>query len=78
MSRTSLLAGALVLLLTGAASANPMAKALDQSPPDTCGSFGTSVRFVEAPAEAAKLAKKQEKLLFVLHLSGNFEDPRFT
>jgi hypothetical protein len=44
----------------------------------TCGSFGTSVEFVDTPREAATLAKKQEKLVFVLHVSGNFEDPRFT
>ena len=43
-----------------------------------CGSFGTSVEFVDTPKEAATLAKKQEKLVFVLHVSGNFEDPRFT
>jgi hypothetical protein len=43
-----------------------------------CGSFGTKVEFVESPSEAAKLAKKEEKLVFVLHVSGNFEDPRFT
>jgi hypothetical protein len=44
----------------------------------TCGSFGTSVHFVDTPVEAAKQAKKEEKLVFVLHVSGNFEDPRFT
>ncbi len=44
----------------------------------TCGSHGTHVDFVDTPSEAAKLAKKQEKLVFVLHVSGNFEDPRFT
>ena len=27
---------------------------------------------------AATLAKKEQKLVFVLHVSGNFEDPRFT
>jgi hypothetical protein len=42
----------------------------------TC--FGTRVDFVDTPKEAATLAKKQEKLVFVLHVSGNFEDPRFT
>jgi len=42
------------------------------------GSFGTSVEFVSTPTEAAKQAKKEQKLLFVLHVSGNFEDPRFT
>jgi len=44
----------------------------------TCGSYGTTVEFVDSPAEAARLAKKQGKLVFVLHVSGNFEDPRFT
>jgi hypothetical protein len=45
---------------------------------ETCGSFGTSVEFAESPSEAAKQAKKEQKLVFVLHVSGNFEDPRFT
>jgi hypothetical protein len=40
--------------------------------------FGTRVEFVDTPREAAALARKQEKLVFVLHVSGNFEDPRFT
>lgn len=44
----------------------------------TCGSHGTAIDFVDSPTEAAKLAKKQEKLVFVLHVSGHFEDPRFT
>lgn len=43
-----------------------------------CGSHGTGVDFFDTPAEAAAQAKKQEKLVFVLHVSGNFEDPRFT
>jgi hypothetical protein len=42
------------------------------------GCFGTTIDFVDTPKEAAALAKKQEKLVFVLHVSGNFEDPRFT
>jgi hypothetical protein len=45
---------------------------------ETCGSHGTSVTFVDTPSEAAKIAKKEQKLVFVLHVSGNFEDPRFT
>jgi hypothetical protein len=54
------------------------------APPDkkadgaTCSTFGTSVEFEDSPSDAAKKAKKQEKLVFVLHVSGNFEDPRFT
>jgi hypothetical protein len=42
------------------------------------GSCGTSVEFVDSPREAAALAKKEEKLVFILHVSGHFEDPRFT
>ncbi len=44
----------------------------------TCSSFGTSVEFFDTPTLAARQAKKDEKLVFVLHVSGNFEDPRFT
>jgi hypothetical protein len=51
---------------------------IDKKEAETCGSFGTSVEFVETPKEAAVEARKAEKLVFVLHVSGNFEDPRFT
>lgn len=44
----------------------------------TCSAFGTSVDFFDTPTEAARKALKEEKLVFVLHVSGNFEDPRFT
>jgi hypothetical protein len=44
----------------------------------TCGAHGTTVEFFDTPNEAAKVAKKDQKLVFVLHVSGNFEDPRFT
>ena len=39
---------------------------------------GTAVEFVNTPSEAAREAKKQEKLVFVLHVSGQFEDPGIT
>ena len=42
------------------------------------GCFGTKIDFKDTPKEAAAEAKKAEKLVFVLHVSGNFEDPRFT
>lgn len=45
---------------------------------DEGGCHGTSIDFVDSPREAAELAKKKEKLVFVLHVSGHFEDPRFT
>lgn len=44
----------------------------------SCGEFGTSVHFEDTPADAAKQAKKDEKLVMILHVSGHFEDPRFT
>jgi hypothetical protein len=45
----------------------------------TCsGEYGTSVQFVKTPSEAARQALKEEKLVFVLHVSGLFENPDFT
>ncbi len=43
-----------------------------------CGEFGTAVMFANSPAEAAKQALKEEKLVFVLHVSGLFEESDFT
>ena len=45
--------------------------------PDREG-FATAVEFVRNPQEAKRLAKTENKLTFILHLSGNFEDPGFT
>jgi hypothetical protein len=45
--------------------------------PTTCG-HGTKIDFLDSPKEAAALAKKQEKLVMVLHVSGHFEDPGLT
>jgi hypothetical protein len=42
------------------------------------GCFGTRVQFLDGPAEAAEVAARERKLLFVLNLSGDFEDSRFT
>ena len=46
----------------------------------TCGNeqYGTSVEWAGSPSEAAAMARKQEKLVFILHVSGYFEDPKFT
>ncbi len=60
--------------LAGLAQAAPE----KQKAEGTCGSFGTTVEFVDTPSAAARQAKKEQKLVFVLHVSGNFEDPRFT
>jgi hypothetical protein len=45
---------------------------------ETCGEYGTSVIFADSPAQAAKQAHNEEKLVFVLHVSGLFEDSDFT
>jgi hypothetical protein len=62
----------------GAMAGLPAARGAERTVPEeptTCGSYGTTVDFVESPKEAAR---KAGKLVFVLHVSGNFEDPRFT
>jgi hypothetical protein len=46
--------------------------------PKAGGSYGTNVKFLSNPAAAARKAAKAEKLLFLLHISGNFEDAGFT
>jgi hypothetical protein len=43
-----------------------------------CETFGTSMEFVRNPQVAAKMATEDGKLTFLLHVSGNFEDSRFT
>jgi hypothetical protein len=40
--------------------------------------YGTQVLFLNNPAVAADLARRENKLLFVMHISGNFEDSCFT
>ena len=42
------------------------------------GSCGTSLDFFDTPKDAATQAKKDQKLVFVLHISGIFEDPKLT
>ena len=45
---------------------------------ETCGEYGTSVVFADSPADAARRALAEEKLVFVLHVSGNFEESQYT
>ena len=40
--------------------------------------YGTAIEFLSRPTEAARQALHEEKLLFVLHVSGNLEDAKFT
>jgi hypothetical protein len=39
---------------------------------------GTNVNFLSTPTEAARKARENNKLTFLLHISGNFEDQDFT
>ncbi len=43
-----------------------------------CSSHGTSVSFFDSPSAAAQRAKKEQKLVMVLHVSGNFEKSEYT
>jgi hypothetical protein len=61
----------------------PLAYGSEGKPAKTadCGctkGHGTSVQFYDTPSDAAAVAKKEQKLVFVLHISGNFETPEFT
>ena len=60
------------------ADAQESAGQLEQCTEETCGEYGTTVVFAESPAEAAEQAIKDEKLVLVLHVSGNFETPDYT
>jgi hypothetical protein len=50
------------------------------APPRTpgCQQCGTAVDFYDNPATATKNAVKEDKLLFVIQVAGNFEEPGFT
>jgi hypothetical protein len=71
-------AGLLPALGLLAAPAQGQDKGGAAKPAETCGDYGTSVQFVKTPSEAARQARKEEKLVFVLHVSGLFENPDFT
>jgi hypothetical protein len=49
-----------------------------EPPEKACGAYGTKIDFLDSPAKAAKQAEKENKLVFILHVSGHFEDPKFT
>ena len=43
-----------------------------------CEKFGTRIVFLQNPPEAFKKASAENKQVFFVHLSGNFEDQEFT
>jgi hypothetical protein len=60
----------------------PLDKLVDKAPDkeckEGCSRHGTKIDFYKSPTEAAAAAKKEEKLVLVLHVSGLFEDPKLT
>ena len=52
--------------------------AAEAAAPANGETYGTNVLFLNNPAAAAEEARRDDKLLFVMHISGNFEDSCFT
>ena len=74
MMALGLLAGAFVL----PGSAADKQPGIKGSGAETCGDYGTSLHFEKTPKDAAKKAAKEEKLVFVVHVSGIFEETDLT
>ena len=53
----------------------PKPPAAEDKRDPTCG---TAIHFVHSPTVANRDALKEDKLVFILHVSGNFEDSQFT
>ena len=41
-------------------------------------SLNTALTWAKSPGEASEQARKERKLVFLIHVSGNFEGPGFT
>jgi hypothetical protein len=52
--------------------------AAEAAAPANGETYGTNVVFMNNPAAASESARRDDKLLFVMHISGNFEDSCFT
>jgi hypothetical protein len=50
----------------------------DKNAQGSCQSSDSVLEFARDPMEAARLAREEHKLMFVLHVSGNFEESKFT
>ena len=60
---------------------SPYQQVAPQSPvAEVCSGekLGTTINWYQDKAEAARLAREQGKLLFVMQISGNFADEEFT
>jgi hypothetical protein len=58
--------------------AEPAAPTGETPVPPTGETYGTQVLFLNNPTTAAGMARHDHKLMFVMHISGNFEDACFT
>src|SRR5262245_13525973 len=47
-------------------------------PPPSCSNLGTQITFLHYPPDAFRQASRENKLVLMVHLSGNFEDQSFT
>ncbi|HZT80207.1 MAG TPA: hypothetical protein VFA26_08295 [Gemmataceae bacterium] len=56
----------------------PPAAPAPPASPEPAHRCGTAVAFLSSPREAARVALRDDRLQFVLHVSGNFDDPGFT
>jgi len=69
-------------LATFATAAKPIDKNKAETPaiaePTKCGVYNTALTWYDSPSRAAEEARKQNKMLFVIQVSGNFAREEFT
>ena len=51
---------------------------IDGQCPTSLPTYGTTIHWVASPADAYQQAKDENKLVFMMHVSGNFKIPGFT
>ena len=61
---------------TTVASPEPIKAGLSKGP--RCDRFGTAIDFFRSPTLAFDRSAREQKLVMILHVAGNFEDPGFT
>jgi len=62
-----------------AAPADKVEPIAPQQPAAVCAAnLGTNIQFVKDPPDAFQQARKEKKLVFFMHLAGNFEEAKFT
>lgn len=49
-----------------------------QCPTSSLPTYGTTIQWAASPADASQRAEDEEKLVFMMHVSGNFKIPGFT